>query len=414
MFIDDVKIKIKAGKGGNGIVAFRREKYVEFGGPGGGNGGMGGSVYFVGDPNKNTLYDLKLRTHLTAENGENGKSKGMHGANANDLYFNVPLGTIVYKNNVLVGEVTKEGETLLLAKGGKGGRGNISLSTSKNPAPDYAENGDLGETFEFRIVLKLLADVGLIGFPNAGKSSLISVLSNAKPKIADYPFTSLTPTLGVVNYLDQSLVFADLPGLIVGASTGLGLGFRFLKHIERTKVFVYVIDGSVNNAYEMFLSLQNELRIFNESMLSKPYVVIINKMDLLTNIQMDVIKTSFPFKIVFTSAATFENLNKVKKAIFSKYLEYKEEIKTPESFQVYAQEIINNTINVEKLKDIFYVTGEDVYKQFNRVNIDNQASIMRFIRILRNMGLEKKLHEFNVKDGDTVNIYGLEFDYYDE
>ena len=297
MFIDEVVIEVTGGKGGNGMASFRREKYVEFGGPWGGNGGHGGDVIFVGDEGMHTLSQLHYNRHIKAPNGVNGKSKGMHGANAENRYVRVPLGTIVFTEDKsrLIGEVTHHGETLVVAKGGKGGRGNIAFATHKNPAPKFAENGDKGEQLRIKVELKVLADVGLIGYPSVGKSTLISVVSNAKPKVAAYPFTTLTPNLGMVEIGDDAFVLADLPGLVEDAHQGHGLGIRFLKHIERCRVFVHILDLTHDNPYDDYVKIRHELEMYDEALLQRPELVVANKIDMPeTNEKLQKLKDKLP------------------------------------------------------------------------------------------------------------------------
>ena len=286
MFVDEITIKVKAGNGGNGCVAFRHEKFVEKGGPSGGNGGRGGDIIFVGERSLTTLIDFKFHRHIKAKNGENGQAKDCYGADSDDVYVKVPLGTVVkdLATDTVIADITKDKEEVIIAKGGKGGRGNASFATSRITAPQICEKGLPGEEKELKLELKMLADVGLVGFPSVGKSTLLSVVSNAKPKIAAYHFTTLSPQLGVVRIKDgRSFVMADLPGLIEGASNGLGLGIRFLKHVERTRVLVHVIDMSCTDGrdpYEDYLKINEELKNFDPMLLKRPQIVCANKMDM--------------------------------------------------------------------------------------------------------------------------------------
>ena len=285
MFVDRVKIRIIAGSGGNGMIAFHREKYVDKGGPSGGDGGRGGSIYFVADSGLNTLLDFKFIKKIVASNGENGGGKNSYGKSAEDLYIKVPVGTVVTneKTKQIVANFKTPGQTILIAKGGRGGRGNAKFATSVNQVPRVAENGAPGEEFSAMIELKLLADVGLVGFPSVGKSSLISAVSSAKPEIANYPFTTINPHLGMVRVNDgRSFVMADLPGLIEGAHLGKGLGLQFLRHIERCRVLVHVIDISSEDGrdpYNDFLVINEELKSYNLRLLDRPMVIVANKMD---------------------------------------------------------------------------------------------------------------------------------------
>ena len=283
MFIDSAKIHVKAGDGGNGVVSFRREKYVPKGGPDGGDGGNGGSVYIVSDRNLTTLLDFRYAPHYKAERGAHGQGSRKTGLSGNDVVIKVPCGTLIKdaETGEVLGDLTEHGAKLLVAKGGKGGRGNQHFATPTNRAPRYAEPGEPGEERTLELELKLLADVGLVGFPNAGKSTLISVLSAAKPKIADYPFTTLEPNLGIVRYQDyKSFVMADIPGIIEGASEGKGLGLKFLKHIERTKVLAILLPANSPDLKREYNILMNELKKFSPVLAEKPKVVVISKMDI--------------------------------------------------------------------------------------------------------------------------------------
>jgi GTP-binding protein len=283
VFIDSAKIHVKAGDGGNGVISFRREKYVPKGGPDGGDGGNGGSVYIVADRNLTTLLDFRYAPHYKAERGAHGQGSRKTGLSGNDIIIKVPCGTLIKdaETGEVLGDLTEHGAKLLVAKGGKGGRGNQHFATPTNRAPRYAEPGEPGEERTLELELKLLADVGLVGFPNAGKSTLISVLSAAKPKIADYPFTTLEPNLGIVRYQDyKSFVMADIPGIIEGASEGKGLGLKFLKHIERTKVLAILLPATSLDLKGEYNILMNELKTFSSTLAEKPKVVVISKMDI--------------------------------------------------------------------------------------------------------------------------------------
>lgn len=283
MFIDYATIFVKAGNGGNGMVSFRREKYVPKGGPDGGNGGNGGNIIIKADKHLNTLLDFRYKRHYKADNGENGKSANKHGKNGSDVIIKVPCGTVVKdaETGVIIADLINDKQETIVAKGGKGGRGNAEFATSTNQAPRYAERGKPGEEKKIELELKLLADIGLVGFPNAGKSTLISVISAAKPKIADYPFTTLVPNLGIVRVDEfKSFVVADMPGIIEGAHSGKGLGIQFLKHIERTKALAFLIDCTTPNPKESLRILRNELKFFKNDMLKKPQLIVFTKIDL--------------------------------------------------------------------------------------------------------------------------------------
>lgn len=279
-FVDEVTIFVEAGSGGNGCVSFRREKFVPRGGPDGGNGGDGGSVYLMGNKVLQTLYDLQLKPHYKAGRGRHGMGKGMDGKSGEDKYIPVPLGVEVYKNDHLIGEVLQHNEKVLVAKGGKGGRGNRHFATSTNRAPRIAEKGEPGEKFKLKIILKLISQIGIVGFPNAGKSTLLSAITNARPKVADYPFTTLTPNLGVLKDNYKNIVIADMPGIIEGAHKGKGLGLRFLRHIERTRAILIVIDISVPEPIKQYEAILKEFEKYDEALLKKPRIAIFNKIDL--------------------------------------------------------------------------------------------------------------------------------------
>lgn len=320
-FIDKAKIYVKAGDGGNGCVAWRREKFVPMGGPAGGNGGKGGDVILEADSRLQTLMDFKYKKHYKAERGQHGSGSNKHGKNAPDLILKVPVGTVIKdaETGELIADLTKEGQKVVVAKGGKGGKGNAMFKSSTNQAPDYAEEGEKGEEKWIELELKLIADVGIIGFPNAGKSTLISVLSHARPKIADYPFTTLSPVLGVLQLdIGKSLVLADIPGLIEGASRGAGLGHEFLRHIERTKFLLHVIDISdfrERQPIEAFEAINKELSSYSKTLLEKPQIVVGNKIDILSDRSyLDTLKEEFNkrgYEFIAVSAATKENIDKL-------------------------------------------------------------------------------------------------------
>ncbi len=324
-FIDKAKIHVKAGDGGNGCVAWRREKFVPMGGPAGGNGGKGGDVILKADSRLQTLMDFKYTKHFKAKRGQHGSGSNKHGKKGEDLILRVPVGTVVKdaETGEIIADLVKDGQEVVVARGGKGGRGNAAFKTSTNQAPDYAEEGEKGEEKWIELELKLLADVGIIGFPNAGKSTLISVLSNAKPKIADYPFTTLSPVLGVVQLdIGKSLVLADIPGLIEGASKGAGLGHEFLRHIERTKFLLHVIDISdfrEMEPLEAFEKINKEMEEYSPELIKKPQIIIGNKIDILSDkSQIEEFKKQFEekgYRFIPVSAATKEGIEELKKAL---------------------------------------------------------------------------------------------------
>ncbi|MGI6771148.1 MAG: GTPase ObgE [Acholeplasmataceae bacterium] len=415
MFLDEVLIKVHGGKGGDGIVAFRREKYVPLGGPAGGNGGRGGSVILVGEEGINTLGNFRYTRIIKADNGENGKSKNQNGKGAKNIYLKVPLGTVVKtKEGAYIGEITHHQEELVVAHGGRGGRGNTAFKSNKNQAPQFSERGLPGEQRELKLELKMIADVGLIGFPNAGKSTIISIISNAKPKIADYPFTTLTPNLGVVLHNDYDFVVADIPGLIENASLGSGLGFQFLRHIERCRVFVHVVDASSEDPYQNYLTVNNELAKYNEELVNRPQVVVLNKIDLLTEEEINKIKAKFNQDVLLLSAVTKKGLS----TFLDKTVEVLQmapkiilEIPYEELIENKKEELIYNiTLDDD---GIYSLSGSVIEALFYRTDFSNEASVKRFSYQLRQLQIHERLREAGIKNGDTVKILGYEFEFYD-
>lgn len=416
MFIDEVIVEVYGGRGGHGMTSFRREKYVPFGGPSGGNGGNGGSVIFVGDEGKLTLADFRYQKHIKAANGENGKSRGMHGANAEDRYIKVPLGTIVYnyETNEKIGEITFHEQELVVAKGGRGGRGNMAFATNKNPAPRISENGDLGETLKIKVDLKVLADVGIIGFPSVGKSTLISVVSNARPKIADYPFTTLQPNLGMVHHKNVDFALADMPGLIENASSGHGLGIRFLKHIERCRIFIHMVDGSIEDPYKSYEIINNELEQYNKDLLQRKQIVVINKADIISPEQKALIDKQFKdLDYMYISAYSKINIDKLLDKIVYELESIPPIVMEEEKHEIYELNTEDDKIEVFRQDGIFYVTGNKVELYYNRTNFGEEEAIKRFARQLRTLGVEDELRRLGAKNGDIINVYGYEFEFID-
>ena len=416
MFVDEVTVEVYGGKGGNGIAVSRREKYVEFGGPWGGNGGNGGSVIFVGEEGMSTLIDLRYRRHIKAKPGVNGKTKGMHGANALHTYVKVPLGTIVYTEDksIKIGEITHHGEELVVAKGGKGGRGNMAFATPRNPAPDYAENGDPGVYRKIVVELKVLADVGLVGYPSVGKSTIISVVSNAKPKIAAYPFTTLSPHLGMVMRDDMSFVLADLPGLIENAHQGAGLGIRFLKHIERCRVFVHVLDLTREDPYQDYLKINYELKMYNEDLLNRPQLVVANKIDMPESKEkLEELKTKLDTEIIAISAYEGINLDGFIYKVFDTLKTApKIEEEKDESYKLYQFEDAEKPFELNVSEDgVFELTGNKLKLLFDRTDFTKDEAVKRFARQLRSLGVDDALREKGAKNGDTIRIFEFEFEF---
>lgn len=433
MFLDQVTIDVKAGKGGDGMVAFRREKYVPDGGPAGGDGGRGGDVIFVVDEGLRTLMDFRFNKHFRAKPGENGMRKGMHGRGADDLIVPIPPGTTIREAETgrLLGDLVEHGEQLVVAKGGRGGRGNIRFATPSNPAPEISENGEPGEEFRLELELKVLADVGLVGFPSVGKSTLLSIVSKAKPKIGDYHFTTLAPNLGMVTVKDgRSFAMADLPGLIEGASQGVGLGTQFLRHIERTRVILHVIDMSAmegRDPFEDYLAINQELEAHNLRLLERPQIIVANKMDM-----PDAEENLVAFKkelaayhdgdmpIVFAiSGVTHQGvealLQKTADLIEStpEFPLYDEEEQVEESV-TYEFKPNEREFDVTRDPDGTWVlSGEKLEKLFVMTNFDRDESVMRFARQLRGMGVDEELRSRGAVDGDLVRIEEFVFEFVD-
>lgn len=415
MFVDEITIDVQGGKGGNGMASFRREKYVEYGGPSGGNGGEGGSVVFVGDEGKSTLFDLRYRRHIKAKAGVNGMSKGMHGKNAAHEYVRVPLGTIVHSagKQAIIGEITKHQEELVVAKGGKGGRGNIAFATSKNPAPNIAEKGDPGENKSIVVELKVLADVGIIGYPSVGKSTLVSVISNARPKIADYPFTTLHPNLGMVELGDASFVVADLPGLIEKAHLGHGLGIRFLRHIERCRVFMHMLDLGRDDPYRDYLDINHELEMYDETLLKRPQVVVANKIDIPgVETTLEVLKKQLgetPLHVI--SAAQQKDVIPLMQTVLKTLLDTPK-IETPAPTEaIYRFEDEGPAFAISVSDGVFELTGEKLRLLFERTDFAKDEAVKRFARQLRGMGVDDALRAKGAKHGDVIRIFEYEFEF---
>lgn len=420
MFYDKAKIFIKSGDGGNGLVSFRREKYVPEGGPNGGDGGKGADVFVVGDSNLGTMIDFKYKKHYKGDKGENGKSSNRCGKKAEDLVIKVPLGTII-KNEVeeVINDITKDGQRILVAKGGRGGRGNARFLTNKNKEPRFAENGEPGEELWLNLELKLIADVGIAGYPNAGKSTLINSLSRADSKTADYPFTTLEPHLGVVSIGDESFVLADIPGLIDGASKGVGLGYEFLKHLERTKIIIHIINGCdyERTMYEEYTNINKELKLFSKKLAAKKQIIAINKIDIpgvkekAEEFSKRMKAKGFVDKIFLISAITKEGLNELAYEALNL-------VKTTESPIIFKEEhkvtvLKNSFIDIKIVDGVYEVTGDDVYRIYKMAYLASDEGIMRFHKALVAIGVDKLLKERGVKEGDIVRIYDTEFDYID-
>ena len=421
-FIDKCKIRVVSGRGGNGMVAWRREKYVDKGGPAGGDGGRGGDVYLVADENMSTLMDFKHKSVFKAEAGENGGIKNMHGACAKDLYIKVPVGTVVkdIRTDKIIADLTENGQKVLVAKGGRGGRGNARFATAQKRAPQFCEPGEPSIERELFLELKLIADVGLLGMPNAGKSTLISRISSAKPKIADYPFTTLIPNLGVVKKRSgDGYVVADIPGLIEGASEGVGLGHDFLRHVERCRFLVHLIDITESDPLANYKKINAELAKYSE-LLSKLYqVVVLNKIDAVDeNTRIELYKkfkeeASDVFEI---SAVTGENLTELTDFISQKVDEIPKteiEIVVDEDTSAYNND--DSSFEIFKVaKDTFIVQGGKISRLASVTDERNSEQVIRLQNILKGMGVFDELSKKGIKDGDTVIINHLEFAFYSD
>ena len=421
MFIDKVKIYVKAGNGGDGAVSFRREKYVAQGGPDGGDGGNGGSIIFRANKDINTLIDFRFGKKFKAKDGENGIGRNCYGKKGEDVVIQVPRGTIIrdLKTNKVIADMFYDGEEKLLCKGGKGGRGNAKFCTPTRQAPAFSELGEKTTEYELQLELKTIADVGLVGFPNVGKSTLLSRISAAKPKIANYHFTTLSPNLGVVKVFDDSFVVADIPGLIEGASVGVGLGHEFLRHIERTRLIVHVVDISESegrNAIEDYNIINNELENYSSKLASLPQIIALNKCDMLfgDNTKIEEFKKAYPNKIIVPiSAVTNMDIELLIKTI------HQELAKLPKSEPVPIEEYDFDkrdtiSVNIEKLSDdSFEVTGGLIDEILRGIVFENSESMAYFQKRLKNEGIIDKLKEKGAYEGCTIRIGNIEFEYFE-
>ena len=416
MFVDEVTVKLIAGKGGDGCTSFRREKFVEMGGPNGGNGGKGADIIFTTDKSLKTLIDLKVQKTVKADKGVNGKGRDQNGANAEDVIIKVPEGTVV--TNLETNEVICDliSGSKIIAHGGRGGRGYRSLATHDNPAPRMSELGAPGEELLVKCELKVLADVGLVGFPSAGKSTLLSVITNASPKIAAYHFTTLSPNLGVVKTYGKEFIIADLPGLIEGASEGVGLGFKFLKHAMRTKVIAHIIDMSGENSFsplESYETIYNELAKYDESLIKKPSVVIASKMDLPESKEnLAKFKEKYPNLEVYPISSVY---NEGLDALIKRLGEIVEEsdnqapsITTTEKIYKYEEEV---PFEIHRENNIWVLTGSKIEELFKMTRFTEDESVMHFAYKLKKMGVDEKLEELGAKRGDEVKIMDYIFNF---
>jgi len=389
-FLDEAILEIHAGDGGNGVVSFRREAHVSKGGPDGGDGGNGGSVYFVGDPGSNTLFALKMMRIIRGNRGENGRHKNQYGAAGKDVFVKVPLGTLVYDGDRLICDVTDEG-TYLIAQGGKGGRGNTKFKSSRNQAPQLSENGTKGEKLEASLTLKVLADIGFVGKPSAGKSTLLSKISNAKPKIASYAFTTLNPQLGLVNTGDNSYVVADLPGLIEGAAQGKGLGHEFLKHIDRCRVIAHIIDfgDPEKDPIEDYKQINSELKEYKLGLEKRKQVVVANKSDMEAYEEhIAKFKKEFPkVEVAEISALQEKNIEVLKAKLYEAYISSDELEYKAETQKEVTIELEDDVIIEQPYQGLFEITGAAVERIYNRIPLNTFDNIQRFNKLMRGIGV---------------------------
>lgn len=420
MFVDEVIIKVKAGNGGDGCTAFRREKYIPDGGPFGGNGGRGANIIFETDLGLRTLLDLRYQKLIKAPKGANGEGKNKNGKGASDVIIKVPLGTTVkdMDTGLIIADLTKKGDSVIVAKGGRGGRGNTAFATATNPAPNFSEHGEPGEEKTLKVELRLLADVGFVGMPSVGKSTILSKISASKPKIAAYHFTTLNPNLGVVKTIDgRTFVAADLPGLIKGASLGEGLGDKFLKHIQRTRVIAHIIDMSGlegRDPLEDYETINKELKDFDEKLILKPQVIIANKMDLEgAKENLERFKERYNVPVYEVSAITNKGLDKVLVKIADELDNIKEEpLFSDEAFESHVLYKFKKEqpFTITRDNDIYVVKGKEIEKLFHMTKFTDEGAI-RFARKLRKMGIDDKLLEMGAKYGDKVQIEDLIFEF---
>ena len=422
MFIDRAIIEVRSGKGGDGRIAFRHEKYRPNGGPSGGNGGRGGSVFLRCSSKVSTLVNFRHSKVFKADNGENGDIKNMYGRSAEDIYIDLPVGTVIFleENHQFVCDLNTPGETFMICKGGRGGRGNAAFKSNRNKCPKIAENGLPGEKKRLILELKLLADVGIIGFPSVGKSTFINEVSNVKAEIGDYDFTTITPNLGVTYLPDKSsFVLADMPGLIKGAHLGKGLGLMFLRHIERTKVLIHMIDMSgVRDAYTAYQDIRNELKEYGMHLIDRPEVIVASKMDEPGALErLEKFKKQVKKEVIPISCLTNENIDLVlykckdllKDAII--YPVYSEE---DEEIVIDATKTSQEIFEINKVKEnVFEITGERVLKTYSLINISTDEGMMKLLTYLNKIGVDERLKELGAKDGDIVKLSDFEFEYYE-
>ena len=423
MFTDYTKIIVKSGDGGNGAATFRREKYVAAGGPDGGDGGNGGNVYFQVDKDKNTLIDFRYNRKFKAKNGENGSGSHCNGKYGENLVIKVPIGTVVkdVETGRVIADLSHPDQKELILKGGRGGRGNSHFATATRQAPRFSEDGERGEEKELILELKLLADVGLLGFPNVGKSTFLSVVTDAKPKIANYHFTTIVPNLGVVKTKDGSgFVIADIPGIIEGASEGVGLGIQFLRHVERTRLLLHFLDVSGQegrNPIEDFYAINKELEKYSEKLSKRKQIIVANKIDVIQDEkllkQVEELAKKENLKLFKVSAVTKQGIQELIDYVTEELKQLpKEELVEIEDSKIYTLEDKKDQWNIKKEDGVFIVTGRAVERLMGRINIEDNESMYYLQKCLKNMGIEDKLKELGVCEGDTVILDGWELEWY--
>lgn len=423
MFVDRVKIHVKGGNGGNGMVSFFRAKYITHGGPDGGDGGRGGDVIFVGDESMGTLMDFRYKRMFKAGNGQDGGKRNCFGKDGESVVIKVPVGTVIREaeSGKIMADVTKHGEEKILIHGGKGGKGNQHFATPTRQAPRYAEPGRVAKEYDVILELKLIADVGLIGFPNVGKSTLLSMVTNANPKIANYHFTTLAPNLGVVEgRYGDSFVLADIPGLVEGASEGVGLGHAFLRHVERTKVFIHVVDAAGvegDDPVENVRKINQELEAYNPELMKRPQVIAANKTDIPGSEEnVERLKEAYEkegFEVFPISAATNKGLDELLTKVAEILKNYPEDIVFEEEYEEYDEVAVDQepfTIEVED--EVYVVRGVGVEKMIGYTNIDTEKGFAFFQRYLKEKGIIEALEEKGIQEGDTVRIYDMEFEFW--
>ncbi|MBN3525671.1 GTPase ObgE [Paenibacillus apiarius] len=432
MFVDKTKIYVKGGDGGDGIVSFRREKYVPMGGPAGGDGGRGGNVIFRVDEGLRTLVDFRYQKHFKAPRGDKGRNKSQHGANAEDMIVRVPPGTVVVDDDTqeIVADLTRQGQEVIIAKGGRGGRGNIRFATAANPAPELAEHGEEGEERWVVLELKVMADVGLVGFPSVGKSTLLSVVSSAKPKIGAYHFTTITPNLGVVEVGDgRSFVMADLPGLIEGAHTGIGLGHEFLRHVERTRIIVHVVDMAGTEGrdpFEDWVKINEELELYNEKLAERPQIVAANKMDMPEAEEQLAIfkekvrdKTSRDIDVVPISSLTkmgvqellYKAMDMLEQLPETPEVEEVAEVEERKIYRFDKKAQSQSEFTIRRENEMFVVESEAIEGMLKRLQMNSHDAILKFARTLRKMGVDEELRKRGATDGTIIRIGEFEFEF---